>query len=219
MTPLRITAKLQDAIVLTTGTLALDGLLASMYAMVNRLPPIAEPFAVFPLPLKREPKRRFDLASFAVPMMDQYETTHEHKAFPVRAARAWSTVKRVDQKAGINKSHRMPLALSHSATDALVWWCIGEQNGIENLLQYCHHLGKKRAHGMGRVLSWDVSPCETWDGFPVVLSGRPLRNLPTDWPGLDDPDTRTTRLTYPYWPKASGQQLCAVPDIPEAEAE
>jgi hypothetical protein len=211
--PLRVTADLSDAISLTYGTIALDALLASLYAMVQHLPPMTTP-EVLPLPLAREPGGKFDLASFAVAQFDRHDSTHFHKQFPHREAKHHSRLKRADMTAGINKSHRIPLSMGYPADQRLTWWCVGDQAGIEDLLQYCHHIGKKRAHGMGRVLRWDVAECEPWDdGFPVVMGGMALRPLPPDWPGLVEPDVRMSRLTYPYWPTAPGQMLCAVPEV------
>lgn len=216
MKPLRVTAKLQGVVVLTLGTIALDALLASLYAILHRLPPLV-PGAMpepLPLPLAREPGGRFDLASFSVATFDQYEVQHMHKAFPVDVARNHTKMGVVNQKSGANKSHRIPLSLAHADGDTLTWWCVGDKDGIEDLLQYCHHLGKKRAHGMGKVLEWWVEECKPWgDGFPVMLGGKPLRNLPTDWPGLVAPELRMARITYPYWQTAPGQEICAVPEV------
>lgn len=216
MTPLRVTARLQDAIVLTLGTIALDAILAAMYAMVHRLPPVP-PGVVpeqLPIPLAFEPGGRFCLASFSVATFDQFEVQHMHKAFPVDVARHHTKMGVVNQKSGVNKSYRLPMSLAHADGDTLTWWCVGDKDGIEDLLQYCHHLGKKRAHGMGKVRAWKVEQCAPWDdGFPVVLDGKPLRNLPVDWPELVEPDIQMARLTYPYWPNAPGHVLCAVPEV------
>lgn len=213
MTPLCITAYLSDAIVLTHGTIHLDSLLAAMYALVHRLPPLehGEDPGLLPLPLGNEPGGRFHLASASVSVVEQYESRHFHKAFPVDVARYHTKMKTVNVTAGVNKSHRIPLSAGH--TDTLRWWCMGEKEGIEGLLQYCHHLGRKRNHGYGKVSKWTVEPCDVWDGFPLVLDGKPLRNLPVNWPGLVEPEVMLERLSYPYWDNAPNKTLCVVPVV------
>lgn len=214
MKPLQITAHLQDVVSLTLGNLALDALLAALYAVVHRLPPVVQGVIPEPLqlPIAKEPGGRFDLASFSVACFDAFETEYFHKQFPHREAKHRTQMKRANIATGPNKSHRHPLSLSHPESDQLVWWCMGDKAGIEDLLQYCHHLGKKRSFGYGKVLEWTVADCDPWDGFPVVKDGHALRNLPPDWPGLVEPDLRLTRLTYPYWLNSADVCLCAVPE-------
>lgn len=81
---------------------------------------------------------------------------------------------------------------------------------VRELLALVTHLGKRRAVGLGRVERWEVLPCEPWEGFPVLRDGRPLRPLPTDWPGLVEYDLGLRTLSYPYW-DSSRRVECAVP--------
>jgi hypothetical protein len=221
--PLRVTAKLWNDIVLPSGGIALDAILYSMHALVNRLPAVdvsKEPEPL-PIPIAREPSGRFFLASFAVPTVDQHETVYYHKHFPrSEAVHRCQKLKRVDMATGPDKSCRKPLDVVHVVGDELVWWCIGDKAGIESLVQYCHHLGHKRTHGMGKIREWIVEPCEPWgDDFPIVLSGRPLRPLPIGWPGVVEHDAATMRLMPPYWPSAPGAQPCLMPLLPEDACE
>ena len=106
----------------------------------------------------------------------------------------------------------MPLETMHLRGDAMTWWCIGDREEIASLLRGCiGYLGKRRAVGHGPIARWEVEPCETWEGFPVVRAGRPLRPLPLDWPGLaSEPETAYRVLAPPYW-RRNREELCAVP--------
>lgn len=217
MIPLRVEARLQDAVSLTLGRVDLDALLMSLYCMVHRIPPLdVERWTEtdIPIPVQKEPGGRFYLCSTSVARFDQHEAIHYHKALPVQEVLHRTKVKRARIDAGIDKSYRISLPLSHAEGDTLTWWCVGEQDGIEELVQYCHHLGKKRSQGMGKVLDWSVAPCESWgDGFPILLAGKPMRNLPIDYPGMGEHEVRLTRLMPPYWVTAPNRVLCAVPEV------
>lgn len=216
MEPLRIQAILQAGLIVQYGAVALDALLAAMYAVVHhmgRLELTRDEPAPLPLPLAREPGGRFDLASFSVANFDQHQTTHFHRAFPALEAKHLTHMRGYNQANGPNKSYRIPVSIATPTDNVLTWFCIGNRKEIECLLQYCHHLGKRRGAGEGKVLRWTVEPCESWgEGFPIMRDGKPLRNLPFDHPGLVEPDIRMTRLTYPYWGTAPNQQPCAGPE-------
>jgi hypothetical protein len=213
--PLAITARLQGAVALPYGPLALDSLLAAAVARRDGIPPALSPAEVQPIeiPVEREPGGRFHLASFSVSETECIERRWVNRRFPLAEAQAMGDAKlrRILISAGPCKSYRLPLETRHMVDDELRWWCIGEREEIEPLLAITSYIGKKRGVGRGRVVRWTVEPCELWDGFPVVRDGKPLRPLPPDWPGLDDPAMAYRTLTYPYWIHAE-EKLCAVPD-------
>lgn len=212
--PLAVTAKLAGGIALPGGPLALDALLAAAVAVREKLPPAMNAAELVPIeiPIQREPAGRFHLASFSVGSPDGYEIRYRHRRFPVAKAQALldREVNRVQITAGPCKSYRIPMEIQHIKSDELRWWCLGDRGPIEGLLGHIHHLGTRRAVGLGRVLEWRVELCESWgEGFPVVLDGQPLRTLPPDWPGLVEPQVAYRTLTYPYWLQQA-EQLCAV---------
>jgi hypothetical protein len=214
--PLRVTAHLQGQIVLPSGSIALDGLLAWAVACRDGLPPptvqIAQHGALpaIEIPVAREPGGRFHLASFARASFDAHEPRYTNRRFPATEALHLSAIRTVKINAGAEKSYRLPYTASHVAGDRLDWWCVGKRDQIAALLALVHHVGKKRSVGYGRVARWEVEPCREWEGFPVVRDGAPLRPLPLDWPGLVDPAPGYACLTYPYWERAR-EEACAVP--------
>lgn len=212
MTPLQITARLAGAISLPRGSIALDALLASQVALRGQLPPprSAEDCAPLEIPIAREPGGRFHLASFSVGEFDQAELRYVSKRAPAEQYQTIGAgkIRRVLLSAGANKSYRIPMPVSHARGDVLRWWCLGDADGIRDLLSTVVGLGKRRAVGYGRVLAWTVEPVESWgEGFPVVLHGCALRPLPQDWPGLELPKLRHAVLSYPYWAQSREEML------------
>src|ERR1700755_142975 len=172
------------------GPLAIDGLLAAAVAIRDGLPP-ATPGAIVPIeiPVAREPEGRFHLASFASFSWEIFERRFVNRRFPTTEAQvlAGPKLRRIDISTGPAKSYRIPMEVGHVAGDQLTWWCVGDEDEVRGLLGLITHLGKRRAVGLGRVRAWKVEACsETWDGFPVVAGGKPLRTLAIDWPRLGE---------------------------------
>lgn len=201
--PLRVTATMGGPFISMTGTLPLDGILASTVARVEALPPPLDEDGLLPIdiPIARSECGRFHLCSHGICERDAMETVYINQRFPVEQAQAMGgpKVKRVQLSTGQTKSHRLPKAAGHA--DAVHWYCIGDADRIRDLLRLVSFVGSKRAVGFGRVRRWTVEPVEPWGPtFPVLLDGAPLRPLPADWPGVDRRASRDYgRLTYPYW--------------------
>jgi CRISPR type IV-associated protein Csf3 len=166
------------------------------------------------IPVQREPEGSFHLCSFSVSEPEVHENRWVNRRFPIPEAQlmAGPKLRRIDIRAGAQKSYRLPLETCHLKDDTIRWWCIGEPAEIEELLQLIGYLGKRRGVGLGAVRSWVVEAYEPWgDGFPVVRDGYPLRPLPPDWPGLaEDTVTAYRTITFPYW-QHTREELCAVP--------
>lgn len=213
MTPLHVTATLDGPIVLQGGPLALDALLAAAVAMRDGLDPPAGPHDITPIeiPVEREPEGRFHLASFSHCTVEDYERRWVNRRPVVAEAQALGSPKRkrMQINAGPDKGYRFPMEAQWLEGDRLDWWCIGEREGVEELLRLVHHLGKRRAVGLGRVREWTIEPCERWGpGFPVVdPAGRPLRPLPLDWPGVIEASVDVQAITYPYWAPQNVQEV------------
>ena len=93
----------------------------------------------------------------------------------------------VSARQGRYRAHRMPLLVTPTAS--VTWTCVGERKTITDLLAGVGHIGKKRAAGEGRVLSFDVQDAPELDLFaaahlhpdaslgrptpPACLAGRP----------------------------------------------
>ena len=104
---------------------------------------------------------------------------------------------------------------AHLVDDRVVWYAVGDPEGVCCLLPWITHLGKRRGVGLGRVGRWTVEPfdpgAEGWgEGFPVERDGRATRNLPLDWEGARDAEQGFAVVTYPYWERER-EELCLVP--------
>lgn len=205
MTPLHVAAFLEGQIVLPSGALALDALLMAAVAIRDNLPPVTVAAAehgslpVLEIPVARSACGRIYLASFATPRFDDHEIRYRNRRFPVVEALNLSGIKRVDTNAGPEKSYRIPRTASHVEGDRLDWWCVGDADGVRQLLALVQRVGRDRNVGRGRVREWIVEECEPWDGFPVVRDGAPTRPLPIDWPGVTDGAPGLAVLSPPYW--------------------
>lgn len=213
MTPLVVTAALRGPLELggTQAPIALDGLLAAVVARQRALPRPASPDELVPLeiPVQLEPGGRFHLASCGVPDgLLGHVTAHIHRPPVARQLEQFTTLRQIDTGSEPNKQLRKPKI--GALWREMRWWCIGDADAIRALLLDVRRLGHRRAHGRGEVTRWTVEPCATWDGFPVMREGKPLRNLPLDWPGLVEPVTAWARITFPFWMRELDEPL-AVP--------
>lgn len=215
--PLRVTARLAEGVVLR-HPLILDGLLAwAVTSAEQSLPPVSgrepEPVAI---PVALEPRERFHLCSEGFATVEARELRYKQRRAPVMqyARLGNAKITRVDIAAGANKGLRIPYELQLLAGGTIEWWCVGDRERIMGLLSCVHYLGKYRASGKGRLdlhgTPWTVEPCETWDGFPLLRDGRPLRHLPLDWPGLGEHSQQLRPLSFPYFDHTR-EELCACP--------
>lgn len=211
MTPLRVEARVSGAVSMRVGV-ALDALLMAAVATRDDLPPIGvgEPRDI-EIPIAR--RDGIYLASHGIADVEARERRFLTKRFPLAEAQAIGDPKMrvIKQSAGLTKNFRIPTETQHLRDDTVTWFAIGDAGQVRDLLAWVQYIGKKRSVGLGRVASWSVSePSDTWEGFPVVRDGRPLRNLPVDWPGLDEPRRGFAVLHPPYWEQWRAEE-CAVP--------
>ncbi len=213
MTALEIKAKLAGPVALPEHPIALDALLAYAVCLRDEIPLATTPADIVPIeiPIEREPAGRFHLASVGFYEIDCAEKRHIHKRAPMEQFQSLGTVRRVQITAGPNKSYRIPFELLHMVDDTITWWCCGDGGEIEALLSLVHYLGKKRSVGHGKVVRWTIEAMEPWEGFPLVRDGKPLRNLPADWPGVRG-ELAYANLTYPYWRRDS-EEVCWCPPV------
>lgn len=214
MTPLQVIARVAGPIALPNHPLALDALLASQVALRDGLPVPrhADDCQPIEIPIQREPRGRFHLCSHGSFEWDRHALRYINRRAPIEQYQTLGNdrLRRVQITAGPNKSYRIPMETGHIVNDEMTWWCIGDAGAIRELLSRVLYLGKKRSVGLGRVSAWSVVACLTWPGFPVVRNGKPLRPLPTDWPGLERPRCGYANLTYPYWAHER-EELLAIP--------
>lgn len=194
---------------------ALDALLAASVARRLDMPRPSRLSDVvdIPIPIAREPGGRFHLASQAhveLPVLfsrEQY--VHKRAPWEHYATLCDDKVKRVMLDKEPDKSWRVPKIGARYAS--VHWWCVGEPEGVRELLLGVTRIGARRRHGCGDVREWIVEECEPWEGFPVLRDGQPLRNLPLDHPGLTPgAPMRMGRLTMPYFLR-EGEEMLACP--------
>lgn len=212
MTPLRIEALVPGPIYLPDGYIHLDALLAWAVCLRDNILPAHTEAELVPveIPVSRSSCGRFHLASASLVEVLHHERRHLQRRFPVEQAQAVSAMRKIHVSAGPTKSYRIPYEVGYLRDGLCVFFAVGDEAGIRELLALVHYLGKKRSVGHGRVQRWAVDSCEPWEGFPCVLDGQPLRHLPPDHPDLVEPNLRYGGLSYPYWLK-SREQLVAAP--------
>lgn len=95
----------------------------------------------------------------------------------------------------------MPLLLCHR----MVAWCVGDRREIRHeLIRNIRSLGKKRAHGHGRVVKIEVDNCaEDWS---CVRDGAATRWLPLA------SGFRQCRARPPYWNRIDTLPMCEIGD-------
>lgn len=215
MTPVRVTAKLSGALLKPRNSIMLDALLMHRVATVEGRPPLDWQDVRMPepeIPIARSACGRLFLASEALYAVECHEKGWQNRRFPMGQAQAMSSpkLKSILVGGGLSKSWRTPREAIHVERDEVLWFALGDRARVEGLLLTVSHLGQRRAVGLGRVLSWTVEDVEPWEGFPVLLDGRPLRPLPFDWPGLGEFRVDYRVLAPPYWERHRERE-CAVP--------
>jgi len=220
MTPLHVTAHLLETVSLRSP-LHLDALLTWAASIEEQRPsPISgEPLARIEIPIQRDQSDRFWLCSQGFCRVERSEIRHKNWRAPWHeyARLGDGKAKRFDITSGVNKGVRVPYEVQHLTGNKIEWWCLGERDAILALLSRVRYVGRFRGSGKGKLdfyrrEPWTVEPCETWDGFPVMRAGKPLRPLPADYPGLSEPPMGFTNLEPPYWDR-SRVELCAVPEV------
>lgn len=110
---------------------------------------------------------------------------------------------------GTYRDWQMPLPLLMCRK--LVGYAHGKRKEIRKALNELRYIGKKRAHGHGKVLLWDVE--EAPDDYSLTMDGRAMRWLP-------DPDgIREVRAQPPYWHSHGRVRCCDVGDRINTAAE
>lgn len=183
MTPLVVKARLLEGFVVRYP-IHLDAILTAAAAMRDGLllPPVSlAECRHIDIPIQRSACGRFWMASAGQYVPAEQELRHKHRRAPwVEYARLGSPkIRRVQIAAAENKSLRIPYEFTIPVNGEVLWWCVGDRDGVLGLLHLVHYLGKFRNSGKGRVAQWTVEPCASWgDGFPIMRDGTPLRNIP-----------------------------------------
>lgn len=103
---------------------------------------------------------------------------------------------------GTYRDWQMPLPML--MTRRLVGYVRGKRQDIRKCLEGIRYVGKKRAHGHGKVLGWDIQPME--QDYSLVKDGLAMRYLP------DPRGIRMVRSQPPYWHHYGRIACCDVGD-------
>lgn len=169
---LRVTAHLRTGVAMDRPYgLELSAILATQARRVRRSelgrPVLSDADSVdpedFDLPLARceATEDWYWAASCAIPDVPDDEAPESRTYFQnvhARHARDWATrpMPEVHARKGSYRDVMMPNAVTVAAT--LTWFAVGDLDAISRLLRSVRSLGRRRAQGEGRVMSWTVEP-------------------------------------------------------------
>lgn len=192
MIPLKVTAVLFTGQIVTyDGDLPLDGPLA--WAWMMRHHPDAllngDPRADAPiepdLPLAKripdhDPAAWYWACSCAQYAAGKEYVKHWHKRFDDEHERSLDLQGKsgkIREGSGLLKAYRIPLIVL--TVTELVWHCVGDKDGIEDLTGDLTAMGKKTSQGYGQIAEWRIEP---W---------------PADWSEYDGAGRRTRAIPVP----------------------
>lgn len=179
MTPLRVTAHLEAGIAHAhPWGIALDGLLASRLhaaAGTNSGPGVLDldqpPLIELPLARCGDGDSWHWAATSSYPLDGHNErpqllhwmTRIDHSAIE---ALSGAMPKVISDTRGPYRVHRVPLLVTMCT--AVSWYAIGDADRVAALLEPITAIGKKRAHGHGRVLTWSIEAAPAMDDFTAA---------------------------------------------------
>jgi len=108
---------------------------------------------------------------------------------------------------GRYKAYFMPVF--YRAALWVEWYCVGDKTEIEYLLSTVTHIGKKGVQGWGRVMHWEIVPCEA--DWSIWRDGRLMRGVPYEdlTPGIMV-NFANYGIRPSYW-RRENQMMLAVP--------
>jgi len=214
MRPLRVSCKIQGGnIVSNDGLFPLDSILAAAWMQKNhpeefyndgaKSGRLIEP--ALPLAEVEIAGRNIWAASVAQYNFRGEYTHHWHKRLdPYIVGKHIDKPKKVVTTSAKYKAYRMPVNVM-LVGPVLTWYCVGDPDGVRELLAGVKSLGKKRAHGFGAVEldkglpAWCVEEYEE-DWSIYGPGGRIMRAVPFDGKEIYDGMTvRRSGIRPPYW--------------------
>lgn len=225
MQPLEIRCQLDGGVIFQGQPTMLDALLGWAVCLRDGIEPAtrAEDLVPLTIPVRRSDCGQVYLATMASFERETHRLVYKNARCPLPEYQLFGLTRTIGMTAGVNKSYRIPREKAYAQADTLLWYAVGDRSETAALLSYIGYVGKGRADGHGHVRcvdgtrAWSVrvmDESELWPGFPCVRDGRPLRPLPRDWPGVEDPESYLAygNLTFPYWLHTS-ETLCLMPPI------
>jgi CRISPR type IV-associated protein Csf3 len=114
-----------------------------------------------------------------------------------------------DGGAGPEKSYDLPSYIR--VASSVTWYCVGDPQGIKDVLGSCSGIGKKRAHGHGQVTKWEVTEVE-YDWHLCGPNKQLMRPIPASAlpQGIESFSIRSWGWRPPAW-LPSNRHRCAMP--------
>lgn len=137
--------------------------------------------------------------------------SHFHRRFDDQHERYLDAGKRrlINTKSGRYKSYRLT-AVKRLAS-SVSWFVLGNGDAIRNLLSQIDAIGKKRAHGDGLVLEWQVQPSTDEDAEAWAELATLCRPVPCSHTSPQPDDLRMYwGIRPPMWLVAH-RRLCVMP--------
>ena len=185
MTPLQITAYMANGIaVYDDWSPALEGLIVFELLKSKQL--------LIPNPSEDDARATMSMIKGEIPLamweglfkcsapIYQYvteETTKYRKRWEPDGKVAWGKRKpKFSTSEGPEKSYDLPLFLR--LTSRIDWFAVGDRDRIQSLLNDVHGIGKKRSHGYGQVVRWEVHEID--DDWSIVKDGQLMKPIPLE---------------------------------------
>ena len=150
-------------------------------------------------------KEWFYACSWAIFKPLRKRINYRHRRFDLSYAERYADIGKkgkIITAGGTFKTRRIPLVVM--TTEQIVWFCVGSQKRIEELLAAVEYIGSARAAGYGRVKEWRVEPWpEDWSVYGP--DGCLMRAVPSE-----DGDMISS-IRPPYW--APPKMRCRTPDF------
>lgn len=225
--PLLVTADLSSPIILSEPDLALDGLLLklaldeggkkSVYEQVYYFWPLPVEYVTFPeLPPRQDGGKEYVwCCSSAIADWSQSNTSLEYwtKRFrdDLYLDYGYETFNR---RKGVGRWRDWQMPMIAWNISSISWVIKANAEKINNMIERCYSLGKKRSQGYGMVREWKILPLSR-DYSIIGKGGRLMRPIPVMLDCLDKKTAKQTVRAWrpPYW-DISMQRECWMPAEP-----
>lgn len=146
---------------------SLDGILAYQYRLnelgiekfIETKPHLNLQEAVFDLPIEAEHYQGDWWYQCSMPIYHQITTANRyyHRRFNAQEAEDYMHDKKTKIETTKGEYKNARLIANQRITDCVEWYCIGNKDDIENLLQHITHIGARTSAGFGQVQEWQVT--------------------------------------------------------------
>jgi hypothetical protein len=141
------------------------------------------------------------------------ETTKFRKRWEPNGQVNWGKRKpKFSTSEGGEKSYDLPLFLR--LTSRIDWFAVGDRQAIENIVSDISGIGKKRSHGYGQIVRWEVTAiAEDWS---LVRDGELMKPIPTEGLTMLGLSLSHNIVRWGYKPPAwlpENKLLCVMPEV------